>query len=721
LREAGYNGLQVHSHDTMLTHSKTIFRVWALAFAVTALAGGRARGQDTAPKTGEAWQIIPLAQSSLVYARDSSLIGEIGHEMRTSVPIKTVPWYVPKAFIAVEDQRFYEHNGVDTRAVLGVIKGKILNENRGGGSTITQQLVGYMHPDLIDRREVSGTAGISRKLREQSAAREMERHYPKDTILQAYLNQINLGRGWYGIEAGARHYFGHPAARLTLAEAATLAGLPKSQPYYDPIGHPQHAKERRDLILQLMADQQYITQALADKTKLEPIVTSPNSGMSAASGYFIDEVRHQAERAGIPVMNGGYRIYTTLDPALQRAAVDAVVEGTKKIEAQKGYKHLTEALAKGTQTDYLQAMAVAMDPRTGDVRALVGGRNYQRAPFDRATTALRQPGSSMKPIVYAKAIEDSVSANTIVPDTALEIPLVSDPDHPYKPQEIDGKFWGTHTWKEGVPTNIAMTMREGLVHSRNMVAIQLGLRVGMDSVSSLAQRLGITTKIDPVPASAIGASSVHPIDMVTAYTAFADNGAVVQPRFITRVNDVANRAVYARPASTPQQVLDPRVAFIVRDMMRDVAERGSGTAARKAVPDNVPVAGKTGTTNDNRDVWFVGMTPDVVAGVWLGFDQPKTIAKGAVGGLLAAPIWGDMIGKYYQDRSTSGWGPPPDGLVYAEIDRTTGLIATPATPFDMRYTEYFMPGTEPEELRNNPWKVPQWGPLLSPPRVIAKP
>ena len=693
-------------------------RIFTYAFLAAALFAAPAHAQDTTPRTGEAWQIIPLAQSTMVYARDSSLIGEIGREMRTNVPLKTLPWYVAKAFISVEDQRFYEHDGVDLRSVASAIKGKLLNENRGGGSTITQQLVGYMHPDIIDRREVSGAAGISRKLHEQAAAREMERHYPKDTILQAYLNQINLGRGWFGVEAGSRHYFGHPAAKLTLAEAATLAGLPKSQPYWDPIAHPQRAKDRRNLILQMMADQQYITQALADKTKLEPIVTAPNGGMSAAAGYFVDEVRHQAERTGIPVANGGYKIYTTLDPALQRAAVDAVVEGTNKIEAQKGYKHLTQALAKGNQTDYLQAMAVAIDPKTGDVRALVGGRNYQRAPFDRATTALRQPGSTMKPIVYSKAIEDSIPADAIVPDTALDIPLPTGEE--YKPQENDGKFWGMTAWKDGEPTRIAMTMREGLVHSRNMVAIQLGMRVGMDSVSALAQRLGITTKIDPVPASAIGASSVHPIDMVTAYTAFADNGAVVQPRFITRINDAANRAVYARPASTPQQVLDPRIAFIVRDMMRDAADRGSGTAARKAVPDNVPVAGKTGTTNDNRDVWFVGMTPDVVAGVWLGFDQPKTIAKGAVGGLLAAPIWGDMIGKYYQGRSTSGWGPPPDGLAYAEIDRTTGQIATASTPYDMRYTEYFMPGTEPEELRNNPWKVPQWGPLFAPaPRLIA--
>jgi penicillin-binding protein 1A len=568
-----------------------------------------------------------------------------------------------------------------------------------------------MHPDIIDRREVSGTAGISRKLREQAAAREMERHYTKDQILEGYLNQINLGRGWFGVEAASRHYFGHPASRMTLAEAATIAGLPKSQPYYDPIAHPERARERRNLILQKMAEQGYITQELADKTKLEPVVTAPNGGMSAPSGYFVDAVRQQAERAGIPVMNGGYRVYTTLDPALQSAAVTAIVDGTLKIEQQKGYKHLTQAAARGAQTDYLQALAIAIDPYTGDVRALVGGRNYARAPFDRAILARRQPGSAIKPIVYAKAIEDSIPANEIVPDTALQIELPT--GEIYKREEIDGKFWGCRTMREGKPAG-AMTMREGLIHSRNMTAIQLGLRVGMDSVAALSERLGITLPMVPVPASAIGASEVHPIDLVAAYTAFADNGAVVQPRFVTRIDDAAGRAVYARPPSTPQQVLDPRVAFIVRDMMRDVVERGSGTAARRAVPRNVPMAGKTGTTNDNGDVWFMGMTPEIVAGVWLGFDRPKTIASGAVGGLLAAPIWGAMMGKYYQGRSTSGWGPPPDGLVYAELDRDTAGLATPQTPPDRRYVEYFLPGTEPAELRNNPWKVPHWGPLFVP-------
>lgn len=686
------------------------YRYLIVFSALTALTAIEARAQQAGParSTGDAWQIVQLAQASRVLARDGSLIGDIGREIRYSVSIKSLPPYVPQAFIAVEDQRFYEHDGVDIKSTAAAAIGRVLGNNRGGGSTITQQLVGYMHPDLIDRSDKS----LGRKFHEQMAAREMEKHYTKEQILEGYLNQVNLGRGWYGVEAAALHYFGKPAARLTLAEAATLAGLPKSQPQYDPIGHPAAAMGRRNLILQMMADQHYITQAVADKTKLEPVMTAPNLGMSAQSGYFVDAVRQQAERAGIPVLNGGYRVYTTLEPALQRQAVDAIIEGTNKIEAQKGYKHLTQAAAKGAQSDYLQAMAIAIDPYTGDVRALVGGRNHARAPFNRAVNGLRQPGSSFKPFVYAQAIEDSIPPNAIVPDTSLEIPLIT--GDVYKPEEIDGKFWGYKVWREGAPTNIAMTMREGLVHSRNMVAIQLGQRVGMDSVAALAQRMGITTRVDPVPSSAIGASSVHPIELVAAYTAFVNNGQVVQPRFITRIDDLSGRAVYARPPSTPQQALDPRVAFIMRDMMRDVAERGSGTAARRAVPDNVPVAGKTGTTNDNVDVWFVGMTPDIVAGVWVGFDKAKTIASGAVGGLLAAPIWGQMIGRYYAGRSTGGWPTPPDGLTYAELDRDTALLATPMTPPDKRYIEYFIPGTEPLELRNNPWKVPQWGPLFAP-------
>jgi penicillin-binding protein 1A len=301
-------------------------------------------------------------------------------------------------------------------------------------------------------------------------------------------------------------------------------------------------------------------------------------------------------------------------------------------------------------------------------------------------------------------LADSIPPNAIVPDTALSIAMPSGPA--YQPGNADGQFLGP------------ITLHEALVRSRNPVAVQLGLRVGIDTIAALAQRLGIASPIAPVPSSAIGASAVRPLELVTAYTAFANLGAVVQPRLITRIDDPTGRTAYAAPAAPLTPVLDPRVAFIVRRMMQDVADRGTGVAARQAVPSAIPVAGKTGTTNDNADVWFVGLTPDVVGGVWLGFDQPTTIAAGAAGGSLAAPIWGQMIARYYATLgstlppATHAWDTPPPGLVYAQLDRETGALADSTTPPDRRYIEFFLPGTEPLSLKNDPWRMPQFGALV---------
>jgi penicillin-binding protein 1A len=551
-----------------------------------------------------------------------------------------------------------------------------------------------MHPDQIDRRDM----GIGRKLREQQAAREMEKHYSKEQILEGYINQINFGHGWYGVESAARHYFGKSAARLTLAEAATLAALPKSPVAYDPSRFPGRAKARRDLVLGLMAEQGFITAADVARARAEPVATAPNGGMSAPASYFVDAVRQAAERAGVNLMTGGYRVHTTADVALQRAAVQALVEGTINVEKRPGYAHPTLAAA-ADKSDALEGAVVAIEPSTGDVRALVGGRDHQLAPYNRATLALRQPGSSFKPFVYAKALEDSLSAATIVPDTALTIPL-GDGDV-YSPDNSDGKFMGP------------ITLREALVHSRNPVAVQLALRVGFDSMAAMGHRAGIATPIAPVPSSALGASAVRPIDYVAAYTVWANLGSTIEPRLITHIDDPAGRVVRQFAPSVPKSVIDPRVAFIIRDMMRDAAERGTGGPARRAVPSAIPVAGKTGTTNDNVDVWFMGMTPDLVAGVWLGFDRPKTITPGAAGGSLAAPIWGAMMAKYYAGRPAPEPWVPPVGLLTAELDRTTGQVADATTAPAQRYTEYFVPGTEPEPLRSVPWKVPVFGAVVA--------
>jgi 1A family penicillin-binding protein len=671
---------------------ETSRRACAIAL-VGALAAAPMSAQEQAALPTDASKIIDPPQSSLVFARDGSLVGELGAQKRTSVLIRTLPRYLPQAFIAVEDQRFYQHDGVDLVGVAGAIKGKILGEHRGGASTITQQLVGNMHPDLIDRSD----PGLGRKLREQAAAREMERHYTKEQILEAYLNQISFGHGWFGVESAAHHYFGKPASALSIAEAATLAAVPKGPALYDPIRNPARVVQRRNLVLALMAHQKYITVEQAAAAKIAPIGTVADNGFTQWAPYFVDVVRTQAERAGVSVSTGGFRIYTTLDPILQRAATAAVAEGVAEVEQQPGYRHPVFATRAAGSTDYLQGALVAIDPASGDVRALVGGRDYRASPFDRIVNGMRQPGSAFKPIVYAAAIADSIAANTIVPDTALAIPL--DRHNVYRPENSDGQYLGP------------VTLREALTRSRNTVAVQLGQRLTIDTIATWARRFGIDAPVARVPSSAIGASVVQPLDLVSAYTVFANLGAHVSPRFIYRIEDRTGHAVYTNPVATPRLVLDPKVAFIVRDMMREVVERGTATSVRRYLPATIPVAGKTGTTNDNSDVWFVGMTPELVAGVWLGFDKPKMITPGAAGGSLAAPIFGKMMAQYYANRGSAAWS-PPEGLIAADLDRTSGKLADSTTPPERRYTEYFLAGTEPEPIRISGWKLFERGPII---------
>ena len=645
-----------------------------------------------------------MAQASLVLGRDGSLIGEIGKEIRTSVSIKSLPKYLPHAFVAVEDHRFYEHDGVDVVGIAGALKDNIFGERRGA-STITQQLVGNMHPTLIDRTDRS----LGRKLSEQSAAREMEKHYNKDQILEAYLNQIAFGHGWYGVESAARHYFGKSASKLSLPEAAALAAMPKGPALYDPLKYPDRVQQRRNVVLSLMVDQGYITHDQAAVAKASRLVTTPNGGYSAYSPWFVDVVRVQALRAGIPVNQGGYRIYTSLDPVLQNAATSALLEETALVESQPGYAHPkytrgAESQAGRATTDYLQGMVVALDPTSGDVRALVGGRDYSDSRFNRAVDGNRQPGSSFKPIVYAAAIADSITANTMFADTALAITL---PNRTiYRPENSDSQFLGT------------ISLRDALVMSRNVVAVQLGMKLGIDSIAQLAHRMGLNSVIAPYPSSAIGASAVQPLDLVATYTTFANLGTPVEPRFIYRIEDRNRKVVLSREVRALAPALDPRVTYVVRDMMRDVVERGTAMSIRRYLPASIPVAGKTGTTNDNSDVWFIGLTPDLVAGVWLGFDKPVSIAPGAGGGSLAAPVFGKMLARYYAakpeiltSRDAAQWTPPL-GVIMGDVDRETGQVATEQTPADRRYTEYFVEGTEPPSLRADPWKVFGWGPII---------
>ena len=666
----------------------------ALAFLPATVAA------QTAPaSTGEAWQITTPAQASVVLSRDGSLIGELGKERRLNIALRTLPKYVGNAFVAVEDKRFYQHDGVDLVGVAGAIKDAVTKGSLRGASTITQLLVGNMHPDLIDRRDVSP----GRKLREQQAAREMERHYTKQQILEAFLNQISFGRGAYGIEMAARQYFGKGAAELTLAEAASLASMPKSPVQYDPARYPDRNRTRRNTVLALMAEQGYLTPAQSAAAQREPVRTVTTTRSPAP--WVVDVVRVQAERAGIAVMQGGYRIHTTIDAALQRATQQALSSGLDEIETRPGFRgqpcarvasDTAATAAKKVKVEAcLEGAAVVLDPTTGDVRALVGGRDYARSSFNRAVDGNRQPGSSFKAFVYAQSIAQGLAANAMVADTALRIRLGN--GQIYSPDNADNDFLG------------ALTLREALTKSRNPVAVQLALAVGMDSVIALARRAGLRSPISPYPASALGASVVQPLDFVAAYATFDNGGVAVEPRFVQRIEDRNGRTVFTPQVAPARSAMDPRVAFIMRDMLQDVVTRGTATALRKIVPMRIPVAGKTGTTNDNTDVWFVGMTPELVTGVWLGFDKPAMISPGAVGGTLAAPIAGQIIVAAYGNRASGVWTPPP-GVVPVELDRATGQPSDGKTPDERRYVEWFMAGTEPG-APVWPWSLFRLGPI----------
>lgn len=672
--------------------------VVCLPLVLALLPAGMA-AQGASGSTGEAWQIITPAQATLVLGRDGSLIGELGRERRINVALRSLPKYVGNAFVAVEDKRFYQHDGVDLVGVAGAIKDAVTKGNLRGASTITQLLVGNMHPDLIDRRDVSP----GRKLREQQAAREMERHYNKEQILEAFLNQISFGRGAYGIEMAARQFFGKGAADLTLAEAASLASMPKSPVQYDPARYPDRNRTRRNTVLALMAEQGYITAAQSAAAQREPVRTVTTTRSPAP--WVVDVVRVQAERAGIAVMQGGYRIHTTIDAALQRATQQALSSGLDEIETRPGFRGqrcarvagdtAATATQKAKVEACLEGAAVVLDPTTGDVRALVGGRDYARSSFNRAVDGNRQPGSSFKAFVYAQSIAEGLTANAMVADTALRIRL--DNGQVYSPDNADNAFLG------------ALTLREALTKSRNPVAVQLALAVGMDSVAALARRAGLRSPISPYPSSALGASVVQPLDFVAAYASFDNGGVAVEPRFVQRIEDRNGRTVFTPQVAPARSAMDPRVAFIMRDMLQDVVTRGTATALRKIVPARIPVAGKTGTTNDNTDVWFVGMTPELVTGVWLGFDKPAMISPGAVGGTLAAPIAGRIIAAAYGDRASGAWTPPP-GLVPVELDRASGQPSDATTPSDRRYVEWFMAGTEPG-APVWPWSLFRLGPI----------
>jgi penicillin-binding protein 1A len=650
-------------------------------------------------------------QTSKVYAADGRFVAEIGLERRTLVKIAEIPKVVKDAFVLTEDKRFYEHSGIDWIRVPGAaLRNLRAGSWEQGFSTITMQLARNVFPERISREK-----NLIRKVKEAKVARAIEARYSKDKILELYLNQINLGNGAYGVETASQRYFGKSVHDLNLAEAATLAALPKAPARYNPRRVPERAIQRRNTVIELMRQNGAISDADASLAKANPLQLGSKTESGEVAPYFVEWVRQQLdEKFGARLYEQGLKVFTTLDLDMQSAAERALENQLRAIEGGKygnfphrTYEQLAARAAAGDEaaspnSPYLQGAFLAMDPRDGSVRALVGGRQFDDSKFNRMTQALRQPGSTFKPIVYSAAIENGRTPATIIDDAPITLPQVGES---WSPQNYDGKFEGP------------IPMRRALYMSRNLPAIRTGMELGEQTVIDMAKRFGITSTIPPYPSIHIGSADVFPIEMISAYTTFANLGVRTAANAIRRVENQRGEVLW-EPQPARAQVLTSPEAWLMVSMMKDVVLRGSA-ASSVGARFQVPSAGKTGTTNDGADVWFIGYTADLVAGVWMGFDRPQKIKANAQGGVLAAPAYTTFMTEVYRRKPSPPDWPRPEGITTRDIDRTTGQLANPYCPPDVVMTEYFLAGTEPiqECTTHSPFNMGQ--PFDSTARPVA--
>ncbi len=631
-------------------------------------------------------------QTAKVYAADGRLFTELGIERRTVLAFDEIAPEVRAAFVAVEDHRFYEHGGIDYRRILGAVKSNILALGFAEGfSTITMQLARNVFPDKLPSAK-----DLRRKVREMRVALEIEETYSKDKILELYLNQIYLGGSAYGVEAGAHRYFGKSATGLNVAEAALLAAIANLPGFYDPRRHPERALQRRNLVINRMRDQGYISAADAERWKAYPVMLSSREGFDDVAPYFRDWVLQQLlDRFGMAVYERGYRVYTTLDLDMQIAAERAIEEQLERIENGEfsEFNHVTYAEdlesrqpgVERSQTPYIQGALITLEARTGYVRAMVGGRDFADSKFNRATQAQRQAGSTFKPFVYTAAIRAGYPLSYVIDDAPISRRIEGD-SMPWEPQNFEMNFRGP------------MTLRDGLRRSRNIVAIRLGMELGERAVIGEARRFGLSTRLPLVPSIFIGSADVIPLEMASAYTAFATVGTRAAPIGILRVEDEYGNIVW-EPQTRRERILDEEHMWLMTDALSDVVSRG--TAYLRVVSlggFHHPAGGKTGTTNDGADVWFIGFTSELVTAVWVGFDAPRKIMTQSSGGRLAAPAWAAFMNDVYERRPPPADWPRPESLILLRIDHHTGYLATGWCPQESTSHEWFIPGTEPTEF-----------------------
>jgi penicillin-binding protein 1A len=628
----------------------------------------------------EALRDYTAPEPARIYDEKGSLVGQLPGPTRIVVGLDEIPRVVRDGYIAVEDRRFRSHPGVD---MMSALRALTVNLRAGslaeGGSTITMQLARNLF-----EADVARWNPFRRKLAEIRIARMLEDQLSKDEILELYLNQIYLGDGIYGVEAASRHYFGTPVSRVGIRQAALLIGLAKNPEGYDPRQDLRAADQRIETVLDVLTREEVISADEAERARAERVVLASDGSMPkwGKNAYYLAAVNRELRKiVRHPAQRSGLHIFTGLDVRAQAAAVDALATQIDAIEGGRWgpFDHERPAgeLERMDASPYLQGMVVAMDPATGLVTTLVGGRDYHHSEFDRVFQARRQPGSAFEPLVYAVALGRGVRLSDRISTAPVRIAQDGAPD--WEPSDR--------------PSASELSVRAALIESSSRVAVRLGRKAGVERVAELARRMGISTEIPSYPSVFIGSAEVIPAELVAAFAAVGNGGRRVEPHLITRVVDPDGAVIYQRPNGPGRRVLDERVAFLLLDVLREVVREGGLQGAARAL--SFPVAGKSGTTTDARDVWFVGMTPSLVAGVWLGFDSPKTIVRGGEGGDLAAPVWARFMRVANGHRKAiTSWDPPP-GVERLEVDALTGLRITSKCPTDDSIREYYLRGSGP--------------------------
>jgi penicillin-binding protein 1A len=594
-------------------------------------------------------------QGSRIYDDNDELLTELHVERRIFAPLARIPKSLKDAIIATEDRRFYSHWGVDP---VGIARAVYQNYRRGriveGGSTITQQLtkVLFLTPDK----------SLERKLKEAVLAVELERRYSKTRILEMYLNQVYFGHGAYGVEAAARTYFGKSVSELTLQESALLAGLPRAPSSYSPFEHPDVARRRREVVLRRMVEFGVLKDAESARLAKTDLGLIPPERRRTTGQYFLEYVQQalEAKYGADMVFKGGLRVYTTLNPSMQLAAEQALRDGLRALEART---------AKPRPGEHPEGAVVTVEPQTGYVKAIVGGYDFFRSEFNRAVQAKRQPGSAFKPFVYIAALEAGFTPATRIDDAPVAYTVGSTV---WKPENYDRKFRGS------------TTLQQAMEESINVVTVKLQERIGINRTIQVARRLGVASPLDLNLSLALGTSDLTLLELTSAYGVLANQGVWMPTTAIRHVTSAQGKLLEEH-VPEGREALSPEMAYVITHMLRGVVERGTGQAAKAL---GRPIAAKTGTTNDYSNAWFIGFTPRLSTGVWIGYDRPRSLGREETGGRTAVPIWTAYMARVLGDSPREDF-PVPERVSLVPID------LDPSNECVRVVTMAFVRGTEP--------------------------